>query len=348
LRKLRASSDDTLAPALAKDSLAEDGEADAHWEKTPREPIFEIITSTAPKHLVILGDPGAGKSCLARYVALSLLEGLGRCQDQAAGPPRPWIATLAGRLPFVLELRRFLIWEGKDGEGGFIGYLHNLGSDHGFGLNKADLDRYLRSALSLVIFDGLDEVIDPRKRDEIAEAIVGFARTYSPARVIVTSRIAGFDQRPFMQRTSTFIIVTLDDLDLQQIEAFSKTWFDLTLRADREQAEARHKHLVQSVRDRPQLRLLAGNPLLLTVIALIARRQELPAARAGLYEHALQIFCHQWDFEDKKLELPADSPLKDLDLDDKLTVLRRVAWSMLQGEGLRANIIEKDDLEKIN
>ena len=340
--------DDTLAPTLVQElPLTEDGEADAHWEKTPREPIFEIITSTAPKHLVILGDPGAGKSCLARYVALSLLEGLGRRQDQAANSPRPWIATLAGRLPFVLELRRFLIWEAKDGEGGFIGYLHHLGSDHGFGLNKADLDRHLRSAPSLVSFDGLDEVIDPRKRDDIAEAIVGFARTYSAARVIVTSRIAGFDQRPFVKRTSAFVVVTLDDLDLQQIETFSNTWFGLTLRADREQAETRHKHLVQSVRERPQLRTLAGNPLLLTVIALIARRQELPAARASLYEHALQIFCHQWDFEDKKLELPTDSPLNDLDLDDKLTVLRRIAWSMLQGEGLRANIIEKAELEKV-
>jgi HEAT repeat protein len=101
------------------------------------------------------------------------------------------------------------------------------------------------------------------------------------------------------------------------------------------------------VRERPQLRTLAGNPLLLTVIALIVRRQELPSARASLYEHALQVFCHQWDFEDKKLELPADSPLKDLNLGDKLAVLRRIAWSMLEGEGLRANIIRREDLEKI-
>jgi predicted NACHT family NTPase len=224
LRKLRGSEG-----TLAQDVLfGDDAETNAHWEKTPREPIFDILTDTALKHLVILGDPGAGKSCLARYIGLSLLEGFGPRQDQPDGPLRHWVQAFAGRLPFLIELRRFLTWEAKNGEGGFLGYLHHLGSDRGFGLNRADLDRHLRTAPSLLIFDGLDEVIDPKKRDDVAEAITGFARTYAPTRVIVTSRIAGFDQRPFIQRTIAFNLATLEDLDLPQIETFCKTWFALT------------------------------------------------------------------------------------------------------------------------
>jgi predicted NACHT family NTPase len=282
LRKLRESGGEALNALAQDEPFAEDHEANTHWEQIPREPILEIIASTEPKHLVILGDPGAGKSCLVRYMALSLLDGLGRKWAQPHGALPFWVTTLGGRLPLLIELRRFLTWEARDHEGGFLGYLHRLGSQRGFGLNRSDLDRYLHTALSLVIFDGLDEVIDPKKRDDIAEEITGFARSYAPTRVIVTSRVAGFDQRPFLQRTSAFIVATLDDLDPRQIVSFSKTWFALTLKTDPEQAEGRHKHLIRSVRERPQLRTLAGNPLLLTVIALIARRQELPAARASL------------------------------------------------------------------
>lgn len=75
LEKLRykALEDAPLADAL----FEQDGEANGHWDKTSREPVLDILTAANVRHLVVLGDAGAGKSCLARYITLSLVDGLG-------------------------------------------------------------------------------------------------------------------------------------------------------------------------------------------------------------------------------------------------------------------------------
>lgn len=336
---------DEMAVASIEGVLGDDATLNSHWEQAKRELIFDILIADDVHHLVILGDPGAGKSCLVRYVALSLLEGWGD-DVPPAEKMRPWLEKLSGRLPLLFELRKFVTWEDKGGADGLLGYLHDLGRQEGFGLNQSDLDQKLKDEASLVIFDGLDEIVNLKARESVSDKISGFTRLYPRAKVIVTSRVVGFDERPFIQRATGFTIVTLDELSFDQISRYSRTWFYLTLKGNRATARERHAHLSELVRTRPQLATLAGNPLLLAILAIVARSRELPAERAKLYEHALKVFCHQWDFR-RHVDLPQDSPLSELQEDDKLDLLRQIAWSMLEGDGLRVNVIDKDRLQEV-
>jgi predicted NACHT family NTPase len=313
-------------------------ETTTRWAEAKREPVLDLLTADDVVHAVVLGDPGAGKSMLARYLLLSLLD------DRAAAAAPAWREKLKGRLPLLIELRRYIAREAEGKcEDGFLDYLDYLGREQGFGLTGLQVQDLLRNEPALVIFDGLDEVFDPEVRERIAREITGFALDYAPSRIVVTSRIAGFDARPFEE--AGFTISTLDDLDEKQIETFSRGWFRLAFASRPEEAVERHKHVIETLQNRPALRALAGNPLLLTIIAIIARHGELPRSRAGLYEHALNVLCHNWDFR-RHLDLPPDSPLRDLELDHKLALLRRIAWRMQEGEGLRANAIEENDLRR--
>jgi len=70
----------------------------------------------------------------------------------------------------------------------------------------------------------------------------------------------------------------------------------------------------------------------------------LPRERAKLYEHATKVLCHHWDLTGHKIaveETPADFMWED----DKLELLRKIAWRMQAGEkGLQGNFILSDDL----
>jgi hypothetical protein len=79
-------------------------------------------------------------------------------------------------------------------------------------------------------------------------------------------------------------------------------------------------------------------------MALVARQKKLARSRADLYRQALDLLCFAWDYS-RGLKLPEGSLLSGLEPDDTLVMLRRVAWRMQEGEGLRANAISRSDLK---
>jgi len=284
-----------------------------------------IATDPQLDRLVILGDPGSGKSTLLGYLMLDWVEA----------------STPDDSLVLLIELEEYARVRKLREVTSFIGYLHT-GAAVRWHFDKEQLTAWLRHHPSLVLFDGLDEIVDPRLRDEVSTAIHRFADDYARARVLVTSRKHDF--RYHAWRAEGFRVFVLQELDDTQIADFLARWHRAT-DEDEIAAGSRNMRLMTALRQSPAIRRLAGNPLLLTMMAIISRAHELPRDRAQLYEQCTRLLLHQWKAE---IAVAEDSALAhgSLDYQDKRNLLLRVACVMqAQASGRVGNWIDEETLE---
>ena len=130
-------------------------------------PGARLVAECSDRHLVLLGDPGAGKSALTRYVLLQLL-------DDAAQIV-PALAPLAGHVPFLVELRDYVLREAEGRCTDLITYLDFFGRGLGFGFDALTIEHQSATQPTLLIIDGLDEIFDVRRRRLMVEQIIGLA-----------------------------------------------------------------------------------------------------------------------------------------------------------------------------
>ncbi|MEM7014136.1 MAG: NACHT domain-containing protein, partial [Verrucomicrobiota bacterium] len=320
-------------------------------------PIFDIISDPfdrAMQHqilrpvnrsLVITGEPGSGKSTLLRYILLSLFDTL-EYHPNDTESYREWRTLYSGKnehFPLLIELRDFYFTcKDESAVNDFLSYITHLGKSEGWGIDGQWLQDRLSSGPSLVMFDGLDEVFDPRDRDEVMRQIAGFAETYPNARIIVTSRPHGYHEG--ILRPAGFAHFRLQDLDAEQKERFVRAWFARVFPKSEKDANVRIERVLSAIERSPSVRWLAGNPLLLTIMCLIAREKELPRERARFYEQCIDVLAHQWDVN-RHLAI---EDLEFLTIDDKKDLLFRISFHMQQSDaGLQGNFIGERELLEI-
>lgn len=304
----------------------------AYLEK-PALPVLSVITNQKNQYIVILGDPGSGKSTLSRYLILSLITKEDNKLQKA----------FDGYLPLLIELRDYAAECTKNKCDTFIEYLNFLGKTKGLGLTKKALENYLKNeGKAIVIFDGLDEIFDPDQRENIKNQIVGLTVDYPKARVIITSRIVGYTRS--VLTNAGFSHYTLQDFRKPQIDAFIDKWYSIALINNPDEASARKERINHSLDESASIRQIARNPLLLTIMAIINKHQELPRERWRLYEHASSVLIHQWDWERRIKEW--NIKIEYVSKDDKDELLRRIAYRMQSApKGLAGNYIHADTLQ---
>ncbi|NER46714.1 MAG: NACHT domain-containing protein [Symploca sp. SIO1A3] len=293
------------------------------------EVVSEIWSDESYRYLVILGDPGSGKSMLLQYLALNWARS-------------PLDNAIELRIPLLIELRTYILDRNTGGCKDLLDFL-----DKGnviCRLNPHRLQERLKAGKVLVMFDGLDEVFEPRQREKVITDIHRFTNEYPKVRVIVTSRIIGY--KPQRLRDAEFRHFLLQDLDSRQIQDFIHRWHQLTFTDEADKLRKRER-LQRAIDTSKAIRELAENPLLLTMMAILNRNQELPRDRPELYLQASRVLLHQWDVEQKLL---ADPQLDAVTIDykDKQAMLRQIAYFM-QGadKGLAGNLIRGNNLEGI-
>ena len=294
--------------------------------------VLNIVNSSEYPRTVILGNPGAGKSSLLQYLALNWAE---KELSQRVLLP----------LPLLIELRIYARDKDEKKCKNILEFFHqgNLICH----LNQLALDDKLKKGQALVLFDGLDEVFNPQLRQEIVTDIKRFSIQYPQVQIIVTSRWLGYKAEELNH--AGFDHFMIQDLDKDQIEDFIKRWHDLAFE-NRDDKTQKQERLQKAIKESKAIRELAVNPLLLTMMAILNRTQELPRDRSKLYEKASEVLLHQWDFETKEglIDPELKKYLYNIDLRDKRDILRLVASAMQAGEkGLAANLIYKEELENI-
>ncbi|NMG11772.1 NACHT domain-containing protein, partial [Brasilonema sp. UFV-L1] len=284
--------------------------------------------------IVILGDPGSGKSTLLQYLALDWVEKtLDRLDKIKNLPP----------IPLLIELRTYMRRREDKECSNFLEFFHKCSGAIAH-LNQHKLQEQLKAGNALVMFDGLDEVFDPGRREDVITDIHRFTNEYPNVQVIVTSRVIGYKAQRL--RDAEFKHFMLQDLEPEQIRDFINRWHSDTF-TDKIDGERKKERLQRAIDTSNSIAELAGNPLLLTMMAILNRNQELPRDRAELYNQASRVLLHQWDVERALVEDKRLDP-KTIDYKDKQAMLRQVAYHMQTSEkGLAGNLISANDLERI-
>jgi predicted NACHT family NTPase len=291
--------------------------------------VLEVVSDPILKYLVILGDPGSGKSTLLQYIALEWAE---LPSSQVSDKP----------IPLLIELRKYIRnFEAKQCKN-FLEFIHQ-GSAWVGHLNQQILHEWLKKGQAVVMFDGLDEIFESALREETKTQIHNFTQTYPNVRVIVTSRVVGYTHQQL--RDADFHHFMLQDLETEQIEEFIQKWHDLTYQNEDEKIRKRDR-LKKAISESSAIQELAGNPLLLTMMAILNRNQDLPRDRVTLYEQASRVLLHQWDIERQLEDHRLDA--KTIDVKDKQAMLRPIAYFMQTNtQGRSGNVIYVEDLERL-
>ncbi|AOW98141.1 NTPase [Moorena producens PAL-8-15-08-1] len=305
--------------------------AKKRYYQQPIKSVLDVIEdSQRYRYLVVLGDPGSGKSTLLQYLALKWAR-------------KDFTTALSLPIPLLIELRTYIRNRDTGQCNNFLEFCHQS-SGAICHLNQHHLDHQLKAGKVLVMFDGLDEVFEPGKREDVITDIHRFTNKYPKVRVIVTSRVIGYKTQRL--RDAEFRHVMLQDLNSKQIQTFIEQWHNLTF-TDQGDKVRKRERLQKAIDTSSPIRQLAQNPLLLTMMAILNRNQELPRDRSELYNQSSRLLLHQWDVERALLEDNRLDP-KTIDYQDKQQMLGKVA-DFMQGnqKGLAVNLISGEDLERI-
>ena len=238
-------------------------------------PFTELVAVENLKSVVILGDPGSGKTTISHYL----------CSKYQLVPGS---TDETPRIPFLVTIRDFATKRGKNPDLTLLEYISTqVAKIVESSVPLGFVEYWLSKSGTLIIFDGLDEVIRPDEREQVRDLVTNFRESFPESRIIVNSRIVGYDEAPLDR--NKFIHLRLCELEKAQVKSFVENWYN-----EREpnplDREAAIKGLLEALKDE-HVSELAKNPLLLTIMALVHRGEaDLPKQRALLYNKCVEAF----------------------------------------------------------
>ncbi|MFQ4138765.1 sister chromatid cohesion protein PDS5 [Nodosilinea sp. PGN35] len=292
-----------------------------------------LLQQSQSQRFVLLGAPGSGKTILMSYFAIAFA---------TEGTP----ITLGLTSEYLPILVRISHWD-QSAHTNLMDYVRWFTTDklNVKGLPTGFFEHWLEAGKALILLDGLDEVATESRRDEVVNQIESFLQhdAYRHNSAIITSRPAGYKQAYF--RTEEFPHYDLQPFDQAKIDQFIQNWYDNRFR-DREESQRRQRTLKQALSERDRIQVLAKNPLLLTLIALIHRQNAyLPRKRHELYNRAVETLLTSWD-ANKNLDYKW--PLEYLKHDAVRRMMERLAYWIHRygstGDAEGGTLIDREEL----
>lgn len=280
--------------------------------------IFSHAARHRQRGVILLGDPGAGKTTGARQFCWRVLQGADECAR--LGLPRDVV-------PVFLRLRYF-----KPTHPDLKAFICETvaAPNAPASVARPGGDLFEREAV-LWVFDGLDEVVDEATRERVCKWIDEMRADRPGDHFLVTSRYQGY-QGP-VNLGPSFCQFQVRPLDAPQVAEFVAHWYravfrrlhgagaEIDARADAE-IESLRALLAEPDYRIGRLRELPANPLLLTILCVVHHENHnLPRRRADLYARCVRVLVEHW-----RQDARAAAGLAPFDPEAAESVLAALAW----------------------
>jgi formylglycine-generating enzyme required for sulfatase activity len=267
---------------------------------TPERHERALESVSAQPRLVLLGDPGSGKSTFVNFITL--------CLAQAWLGVPGWIERLGADwahgplVPVRVVLRECAAWVAAQPPPPARGTAQTvwqwLAERHGDALVSV-LRRELDAGRVILLFDGLDEVpagADGQSLAVVRQILEDVRHVAWRGRVLVTCRALDYqDSQRQLAGWSTERLIPFSE-PLRR--AFIQHWYQVLAQLDRPlngTPDTLSTQLLTAMHERSELRRLAGNPLLLTMMTLLhSYAGRLPDERVQLYEQCIEMLLYRW------------------------------------------------------
>ncbi|MCC5610125.1 HEAT repeat domain-containing protein [Nostoc sp. CHAB 5834] len=260
-------------------------------EEIKRQQVDWQVAKGQEKRIVVLADPGMGKSTLLRMEVCTTVEQSHQAlvaghHEAIAIPLLIRLSTLADRVT-ELSTEEAILKIIQERHSQLL--INHDNAEMGAFLNEF-LRKQLLSGKCLLLLDALDEV-PSGKRPQLLERLNDFVHSYPTCAIVATSRIVGYGGR-LVDGAKDMEIVPFTQL---QTEQYIETWFKNAQKFLKDESVSA-RGLIQALRERPQIAGLAQNPLLLSLICSLYQRDKLtlPARRSQIYEQAVTCMLGEW------------------------------------------------------
>jgi NACHT domain len=288
-----------------------DTRVDFGWTPVGKSSLNVMKLATRFDRTVLLGDPGGGKTTATNVLANYF----------ASDPTR--------KVPFVVTLRQYAAKEPP--EFSITGHIEwTLKTLYQSAAPNGLVERLLRTGQALVIFDGLDELLDTSRRRDVSDRVEQFCCAYPLTRVLVTSRVVGYDQAQL--DVEQFTCYRLGGFDEPKVWEYVRKWFMAQENVSPAEAQYESEAFLTESAGTPDLRY---NPLMLSLMCILYRGAgSLPRDRAGIYARCAELLLGKWD-ESRRIhhQLQAGHLVEP--------AIRHLAWWLFNSQDSRSAVTER-------
>jgi predicted NACHT family NTPase len=199
------------------------------------------------------------------------------------------VAEQDHRIPFLVMLRDFAA---QPLDRSVVGYIEQqMNALFQLPPPQGLVSSLLQNGEALVMFDGLDELLDPARQAKVASIIELFSAKFPLAPVLVTSRVVGYDQ--VRLDPTLFSIYRIADFNDAQVLQYVRAWFGMDADLTAKEADRLAKSFMSESAFVSDLRDV---PLMLALLCTLYRGQGyIPRSRPEILEKCAVLMFERWD-----------------------------------------------------